>query len=113
MSPITSHVLDTSLGQPARDLDIRLDVLESDGAWRTLARRGTDSSGRVTNLLSPGELEARTYRLTFETGAYFTRNAQPVFYPRIDVVFQIAAPAEHYHIPVLISPFGYSTYRGT
>jgi 5-hydroxyisourate hydrolase len=113
MSPITSHVLDTSLGQPARDLYIRLDVLESDGAWRALARRSTDSSGRVTNLLNPGELAARTYRLTFETGAYFTRNAQAVFYPHVEVVFQIAEPAEHYHLPLLISPFGYSTYRGS
>ena len=113
MSPITSHRLDTALGQPARDLDIRLDVLENDGAWRTFSRRSTDSSGRVTNLMRAGELEQRTYRLTFETGAYFTRNAQPVFYPRVEVVFQIAATAEHYHIPLLISPFGYSTYRGT
>ena len=79
-----------------------------------LSRRSTDSSGRVTNLMSQGELEPRTYRLTFETGAYFTRNAQPVFtYPRVEVVFQIAATTEHYHIPLLISPFGYSTYRGT
>jgi 5-hydroxyisourate hydrolase len=113
MSPITSHVLDTSLGQPARDLDIRLEVLDEQGAWRSLAQRRTDSSGRVTNLLGAGELERGTYRLTFEIGAYFLRSARPAFYPRVEVVFQVDAPAEHYHIPLLISPFGYSTYRGT
>jgi 5-hydroxyisourate hydrolase len=113
MSPITTHVLDTALGQPARDLEIRLDVLDEQGAWRSLARRSTDSSGRVTNLLGPGELEPRSYRLSFETGAYFQRSARPAFYPRVEVVFQIDAPAEHYHIPLLISPFGYSTYRGS
>jgi 5-hydroxyisourate hydrolase len=113
MSPITSHVLDTSLGQPARDLEVRLDVLDDRDGWRSLAKRRTDGSGRVSDLLAADALEARTYRLTFETAAYFASHAQTVFYPRIEVIFRIETPGEHYHIPVLLSPFGYSTYRGT
>jgi 5-hydroxyisourate hydrolase len=113
MSPITSHVLDTTLGQPARALAIELHVLDDAGAWQSVAQRETDDSGRVTDLLAAGALERRTYRLTFDTGAYFARIGQPVFYPRVEVIFQIDAPSEHYHIPVLLSPFGYSTYRGT
>jgi 5-hydroxyisourate hydrolase len=112
MSPITSHVLDTALGRPARDLDIRLDVLDDQGGWRPLGRAVTDQQGRVAGL-GPVALEARTYRITFETGPYFAAAGRPVFYPRVEVVFTVDAPAEHYHIPLLLSPFGYSTYRGS
>jgi 5-hydroxyisourate hydrolase len=112
MSPLTSHVLDTAAGTPARGLTVRLDVLEPAG-WRTLADRVTDDDGRVKDLLPPDALEARTYRLTFETGAYLRASGRPVFYPRVEVVFDVAAPAEHHHIPLLLSPFGYSTYRGS
>jgi 5-hydroxyisourate hydrolase len=112
MSPLTSHVLDTAAGTPARGLAVRLDVLEPVG-WRTLAERVTDDDGRVRDLLPPGALEARTYRLTFETGAYLRATGRPVFYPRVEVVFDVAAPAGHHHIPLLLSPFGYSTYRGS
>ncbi len=113
-SPITSHVLDTALGRPARDLAVRLDVLDEGGAWRTLAERVTGDDGRVADLLAARRrCEARTYRLTFETGAYFAASGRPAFYPRVEVTFDVAAPGEHYHIPLLISPFGYSTYRGS
>ena len=114
MSAITSHVLDTAVGRPAVDLGVRLDVLEPDGAFRTVAERATDAGGRVADLLPAGSrLEARTYRLVFATGAYFEARALPVFYPRVEVIFTVLAPGEHHHVPLLLSPFGYSTYRGT
>jgi 5-hydroxyisourate hydrolase len=113
MSRITTHVLDTALGRPAAHLRVRLDALETDGTWNTLAERVTNAEGRVTDLLANGKLDARTYRLTFDTREYFAATARPVFYPYVDVVFTIAAPTEHHHIPLLLSPFGYSTYRGT
>jgi 5-hydroxyisourate hydrolase len=118
-SPITSHVLDTALGRPARDLAVRLDVLDEGGAWRTLAERVTGDDGRVADLLEasafvdPSTFTARTYRLTFATGAYFAASGRAAFYPRVEVIFDVAAPGEHYHIPLLLSPFGYSTYRGS
>jgi 5-hydroxyisourate hydrolase len=112
MSPITSHVLDTATGRPAGGLAIRLEVSEA-GGWRVLAERVTGPDGRVTDLLPAGALVAATYRLTFDTGAYLRASGRPVFYPRVEVVFAVAAPAEHHHIPLLLSPFGYSTYRGS
>jgi 5-hydroxyisourate hydrolase len=112
MSPITSHVLDTALGRPAAGLAIRLDLLDDQGGWRPLASAVTDQQGRVAGL-GTAALETRTYRLTFETGPYFAAAGRPVFYPRVEVVFTVAAPAEHHHIPLLLSPFGYSTYRGS
>ena len=113
MSPITSHVLDTALGRPATGLAVRLDVLDGSGRYATLAAGATNDQGRITDLVAPGSLEARTYRLTFETGAWFAAAGRPVFYPQVDVVFTVQASGEHHHIPLLLSPFGYSTYRGT
>ena len=116
MSALTSHVLDTALGQPARNLALRLDVQDSDavgGAWRTIAASVTDGDGRVGDVLGGQALATGTYRITFETGAYFRATGRPVFYPRIEVQFVVTVPAEHHHIPLLLSPFGYSTYRGS
>jgi 5-hydroxyisourate hydrolase len=110
MSPITTHVLDTALGRPVRGLPVRLEVQGDDGGWRLLAERQTDADGRVTDLLPEGPLEARRFRLTFETGAYHGPGA---FYPRVEVTFDVRQPGEHHHIPLLLSPFGYSTYRGS
>ena len=116
-SPITSHVLDTALGRPARNLSVRLDALDGAGAWNTLAERVTGDDGRVTDLLPAGPLAPGTYRLTFATGPYFTGSGRAGFYPRVEVVFDVtgaaAAAGEHFHIPLLVSPFGYSTYRGS
>ena len=113
MSPITSHVLDTSLGKPAADLGLRLDVQHADGSWQLLAARRTDRDGRVTDLLSEGALQRGRYRMTFDIGAYLAATGQPVFYPVVEIVFEIRAESEHYHIPLLLSPYGYSTYRGS
>ena len=113
MSPITAHVLDTALGQPARGLGVQLDEQDDHARFRLLARAATDDDGRVRALLAPGSLRAGTYRLTFETGAYLRATGRPVFYPRVEVVFCIEQPEQHYHIPLLLSPYGYSTYRGS
>jgi 5-hydroxyisourate hydrolase len=113
MSPITTHVLDTALGKPARDLGLRLEQQGEGDGWRTLAERRTDRDGRVTDLLAPGSLARGRYRIVFDTGAYLKSTGQPAFYPSVEIVFEVSAEAEHYHIPLLLSPFGYSTYRGS
>jgi 5-hydroxyisourate hydrolase len=112
-SPITSHVLDTALGRPARNLGVRLDGLDDAGVWQTLADRSTGDDGRVTDLLPATPLAPGTYRLTFATGAYFASSGRATFYPRVEVIFEVTAAGEHFHVPLLISPFGYSTYRGS
>jgi 5-hydroxyisourate hydrolase len=112
MSRLSSHVLDLALGQPARGLGLRLDLLEG-GGWRPLAVAFTDDDGRVGDLLAGAPLEARTYRLTFETGSYFAASDRPSFYPRVEVTFDVTAPGQPHHIPLLLSPYGYSTYRGS
>jgi 5-hydroxyisourate hydrolase len=112
MNSLTSHVLDVSLGRPARGVPLRLEVLEG-ANWRSLGAGVTDADGRAGDLLASAPLEARTYRLTFETGAYFAATGRRSFYPRVEVTFEVAAPAEHHHVPLLLSPFGYSTYRGS
>jgi 5-hydroxyisourate hydrolase len=113
VSPITSHVLDTATGRPAIGLRVRLDLFDADGHAHTVAERVTNEQGRVIDFVPPGTLGARTYRLTFDTGAYFASTSRPQFYPHVDVVFTVVDADEHHHIPLLLSPFGYSTYRGT
>lgn len=112
-SPITIHVLDTSRGKPAVGVAVVLE--QADGKeWRELARGKTDGDGRVAALLPKGKpVAAGVYRVTFETGAYFAESKTRTFYPRITVLFEVVDPKEHYHIPLLLSPFGYSTYRGS
>jgi 5-hydroxyisourate hydrolase len=112
MSPLTSHVLDTARGEPARNLRVQLERLEANGQWRRLAERVTNDDGRVLDLLPEGALEARTYRLIFATGDYLLRTAPRTFFPEVTVVFSVQEPSQHYHVPLLLSPFGYSTYRG-
>ena len=113
MSPITTHVLDLALGAPASGLAVSLSMLEPDGSTRELARGTTNADGRVADLLTPGSLQRGIYRLTFQTGAYFANSQRASFYPEVSIVFEIRAEAEHYHVPLLLSPYGYSTYRGS
>jgi 5-hydroxyisourate hydrolase len=110
---ISSHVLDTALGTPARGVALHLEVLDDDGQWRRLASATTNDDGRVGALGSVDEVRGRTCRLTFETGPYFEARGEPAFFPRVDVVFAFARDATRYHIPLLLSPYGYSTYRGS
>jgi 5-hydroxyisourate hydrolase len=114
MSPITTHVLDIALGQPGRGVTVTIERLTERGEWSELARDATDADGRVAQFEMPcASLEAGTYRLRFETAAYFRSQGRPWLYPEIHLVIQIDDPARHYHVPVLLSPFGYSTYLGT
>lgn len=113
MSPITTHVLDTAAGHPAANVGVRLERRNDDGSFVLLSRRRTDADGRVRDLLEPGTLEIGVYRITFETGEYLHASGREGFYPEIPVVFGIRSETEHYHVPLLLSPFGYSTYRGS
>ena len=114
MSGITTHVLDTAAGRPAAGVTVRLEVKSDGRGWVILAERKTDADGRVRDLLADGaRLDAGTYRLTFGTGAYFEAQRQATFFPEATVVFEIRDPAQHHHVPLLLSPFGYSTYRGS
>jgi 5-hydroxyisourate hydrolase len=113
MSGLSTHVLDTALGRPARGVRVQLAVLEPTGSWTTLCDRVTDEDGRARDLLSGAALEARTYRLKFETGPYLLATHRAAFYPRVEVVFAVERAGEHHHVPLLLSPFGYSTYRGS
>jgi 5-hydroxyisourate hydrolase len=112
MSPITTHVLDTSRGRPAAGVAAVLDV-ESAGAWTRVGQGTTDADGRIEDLLAPGALRAATYRITFDTGAYFRALGVDAFYPEAAIVFVVRDASAHYHVPLLLSPFGYSTYRGS
>jgi 5-hydroxyisourate hydrolase len=114
MSAVTTHVLDLSRGRPAAGVEIHLEKLEDGGAWSPLGRGATDDDGRLRTLL-PGNtpLLAGTYRLVFSTGAYFARLRVPTLYPHVTVVFNASPGETHYHVPLLLSPYGYSTYRGS
>lgn len=114
MSKITTHVLDTSRGRPAAGLVVTLEARPPEGDWRQIGRGETDADGRLRDLLPDhAELIAGAYRLTFETGAYFAARGEASFYPHVVVVFEVRAPREHHHVPLLLNPFGYSTYRGS
>lgn len=113
-SPITTHVLDTAQGRPARGIDVKLSQRNANGAWQELANGSTDDDGRIMNLLvADFQLQPGIYQLTFDTENYFRRLGVASFYPFVDIVFEITRPEQHYHVPLLLSPFGYSTYRGS
>ncbi|HVZ87044.1 MAG TPA: hydroxyisourate hydrolase [Polyangia bacterium] len=112
MSRLSTHVLDVALGRPAAGVALRLEILDGE-TRRLLATAATDTDGRAGDLLPDATLAPGTYRLTFETGAYFQGTGRATFYPRVEVTFQVTAPGEHHHVPLLLSPFGYSTYRGS
>lgn len=113
MSKISSHVLDASLGKPAQGVPIILERSE-DGNWSLFAKATTNSDGRVPDLWQEGmKLEVGTYKLTFDTSVYFKSTGTKGFYPSVSIVFEIHDAAQNYHVPLLISPFSYSTYRGS
>ncbi len=113
MSGITTHVLDTSLGRPASGISVRLERREG-ASWLELARGATDADGRCRNLLPEGtSLQPSVYRLSFDSAEYFGKRGVPTFYPEVAVAFEVREPAQHHHVPLLLSPFGYSTYRGS
>ena len=113
MSAITTHVLDTSRGRPAGGVPVTLEVRDSD-AWRHVGGGVTDADGRLRTLMEDGlQLSPGVYRLVFETATYFRDIGLNTFYPRVVVEFVVIEGELHYHVPLLVSPFGYSTYRGT
>jgi len=115
MSPITTHVLDIALGKPAAGIAVVLEQLGEADAWTEVGRGTTNADGRVPNLLPDGAvLTPGSYRLRFATGAYFASCGVRGLYPEVQVMIQLDAPVRrHYHIPLLLSPYGYSTYRGS
>ena len=113
MSGITTHVLDTSRGKPASGVPVLLEIQE-EGGWREIGRAVTDDDGRVRQLLPPGSpLIPGIYRLTFDLDRYFVARDIEGFYPEAAIVFHVRDAAQHHHVPLLLSPFGYSTYRGS
>lgn len=113
MSGISTHILDTSLGRPAAGVRVSLEQCGK-GAWRELSAQETDADGRVKQML-PAEalLEAGNYRLTFHTQAYFDARGVQGLYPVVQITFSVSDAAGHYHIPLLLTANGYSTYRGS
>jgi 5-hydroxyisourate hydrolase len=110
MSAITTHVLDTALGRPAEGVPVRLEAVSQDVTL--LASAATNGDGRVPEL-GPDRVEPGTYRLVFDTASYFAASGQSCFFPEVSLTFALTDPTQHYHVPVLLSPFAYSTYRGS
>ena len=113
MSPITTHVLDTNTGKPAAGMPISLHKKQSNGEYTILSSNITNQDGRIKNLLEPGSLEPGIYKMHFDTASYFRQHNIQGFYPEAVICFEISSTTDHYHIPLLLSPFGYSTYRGS
>lgn len=108
---ITTHVLDAAQGAPAAGIPVTLES-SAEGGWSNVAQGVTDADGRVRDL-GPERLESGVYRLTFGVGDYFASSGTDTFYPEVTVTCRIDAEQAHYHVPILISPFAYSTYRGS
>lgn len=114
MSAITTHVLDTSRGRPAAGVPVLLESRAGSGDWHAVGRGETDADGRLRTLypedtpLAPG-----LYRLKFDTGRYFESQDVATLYPQVVIVFEATPGEAHYHVPLLLAPFGYTTYRGT
>ena len=118
MSGLSIHVLDTSAGKPAAGMLVEFFRLHADGALQCLAREHTDANGRTARpLIEPADLQPGRYQLTFHVGAYFAttghRLPEPAFYDLIPIRFGIADTTTHYHVPLLVSPWSYTTYRGS
>lgn len=113
MSGITTHVLDTARGKPADGVPIVLEREASPNEWKSIGKGATDADGRLRTLTEGHALERGVYRLTFDTATYFATHSRVAFYPHVVVVFTVTEPAQHHHVPLLLSPFGYSTYRGS
>ena len=114
MSAITTHVLDVSIGEPAAGVAVKLDRQTNDGDWETIGIQETDNDGRARDLLREGEpLITAVHRLTFEVGPYFSDRQVDCFYQEVTIAFTVRDASQHYHVPLLLSPFGYSTYRGS
>jgi 5-hydroxyisourate hydrolase len=113
MKRVSTHVLDMVHGKPAKDVSVRLEKQSTSGDWRPLTSARTDQDGRCAQLLPGGEnLSAGVYRLTFDTASYYAPQKVDVLYPAVEVTFQVRDGESHFHIPLLLTPHGYTTYRG-
>ena len=114
LSAITTHVLDTSLGRPAAGVSVVLDRGGRSDQWQLVGHGQTDADGRLRTLMpADAPLTPGPYRLVFDTGKYFELRGIRAFYPSVIILFEVEAAEAHYHVPLLISPFGYTTYRGS
>ena len=113
MSGLSTHVLDLAAGRPAPGIRVRLDRETPAGAWERMADRATDADGRVRDLIAAGELRPGRYRIEFATGPYLEARGGPAFFPEVSIRFDVRDPSTHVHVPLVLSPFGYSTYRGS
>lgn len=112
MSGITTHILDTSIGQPAAGVSVRLST-ETDGGWHPISHETTNADGRA-QLTEPGQaLASGEYCVRFGVADYYLARSKESFYPAITIRFTVSDPGQHYHVPLLLSPYGYSTYRGS
>jgi 5-hydroxyisourate hydrolase len=109
---ITTHVLDIGRGKPASSVLVTLERRTGDGAWVPVGHGETDSDGRLRTL-TPDGIETGTYRMTFDTATYFRERHVETFYPEAIIIFNVGDPAQSYHVPLLLSAWGYSTYRGS
>ena len=111
---ITTHILDISRGRPASGVRIALEFYRHPEGWTEVGQGETDGDGRLRELLRPDQtIVSGVYRLTFQTSAYFKSQQVESFFPEVTIVFNVQDPTQHYHVPLLLSPFGYSTYRGS
>jgi 5-hydroxyisourate hydrolase len=114
MSGISTHVLDTAKGKPATGMPVHLDRQDSSGKWARVAAAQTDRNGRCAQLLPDGAALAEgMYRLTFDTATYFAACGVEGLYPSVEILFRVKNGDSHFHIPLLLSPNGYTTYRGS
>ena len=113
-SAITTHILDLSSGVPAHGVPVVLELETAAANWEIIGKGITDEDGRLRDLLDADAiLIAGNYRLIFDTETYFAARHIESFYPQVTVAFKVRGAARHYHVPLLLSPFGYSTYRGS
>ena len=109
---ITTHVLDTSIGKPGRAIAVELERSEQN-VWHLVGGGVTDNDGRLRTLTPEGPVPAGTYRIRFQTAPYFAARSVDGFFPVVEIQFVVADGTQHYHVPLLLSPFGFSTYRGS
>lgn len=113
MSTLSTHILDTSVGRPAEGVGVELFAKKGE-TWENIGGGTTNDDGRIKDLIRGGNtLEMGIYRIEFATGDYYAAKGQKGFYPHVSITFDIQAPDEHYHVPLLLNPYGFSTYRGS
>ncbi len=112
MTQVTTHVLDTARGAPAAGVPVRLESVSGADPGEEIGRASTDADGRVREI-GPERLPSGTYRIVFDTAAYFAQQQTAGFFPEVAITFTVDGDGPHYHVPLLLSPFGYTTYRGS